>query len=189
MKKILPALVIALTLLMASCTSTKAVNGAKLDPVYVTNTKKIIVLPPSFMKGEQDCQALLELKFGENTFTLLAYVFADNQSMEINLYNDFGTDMGSLFFDGLEAVLDCSLVPPELKAEYIINDLEIAWYDFEAMVNHYKDSKLTLTKEPADDGEIRKVYSGNKLICEITVSDTEVHVKNYLRGYEYRLQQ
>lgn len=186
MKKAFAILIAVMVL--ASCSTTKRIGGF-LAPVYVTNTKKIQVLPPQHMVGEQDAQILLELKFGKDTFSLVALVFADSQTMEISLFNDFGTDMGSLFFDGQEATLDCALVPPQLKAEYIINDLETAWYNPEALKANYAASKLTLDIEKTDDGEIRRVMSGKKLIEEITVSDSEVVVKNILRGYEYRLVQ
>lgn len=171
-------------LLLISCASRKGA-GASLNPVYVTNSKKVQLLQPAYMNGEIDNQQYLKMSFGDQSFNLLAYVFADQSSIDIQLFNDFGASMGNLFYDGFECTVDSALFPSNLKPEYIICDLQNAWYSFDALKENYAASKLTFTCEKTENGEIRKVMSGKKLIELIEITDADIRIKNYLRHYEY----
>ena len=65
LKKLILAIALII-LLLASCTTTKAAHST--NPVYVTNTKKVYLLPPEAMEGSQDNVQLLNGSFGEQTF-------------------------------------------------------------------------------------------------------------------------
>lgn len=173
-----------ISLLLVSCATRKAASGS-LNPVYVTNSKKVQVLQPAFMNGEVDAQQYLTMTYGNQSFSLLAYVFADDSSIDIQLFNDFGAGMGNLYFDGFECIVESALFPSNLKPEYIILDLQNAWYKFDALKANYAASKLTFTSEKTENGEIRKVMNGNKLIEKIEITETDIRITNYLRQYEY----
>ena len=79
-----------------------------------------------------------------------------------------------------------------LPGEYIICDIQNAFYDSTVLEENYKNAGLTfecmLTLwETGSSEENRKIYDGKKLIEEISNHDDTITIKNYLRGYEYKL--
>lgn len=163
-----------------------------LRPVYVTNSKKIFLLAPQYSRKVVDAVQLLEGSFGNSKFALMSYTQIDTKGIGLSLFNDFGTDMGNLSF-GEEAIsFDSAYFPSALPAEYIVNDIQNAFYDFDALKLNYKASDLRFEKESSSDSEDansekRKIYDGKKLIEEILILENTVTIKNYLRGYEYKL--
>lgn len=176
-----------LTLLftLVSCTSNKVVHTT--EPVYVTNTKSVYILSPENMEGEIDSLQLLNGNFGETTFTLFVYFQSDKNGMYMSLLNDFGTDMGSLSYDGTNVVFDSAVFPANLKAEYIICDIQNAYYNLEGLSENYRLSGLSFEETEENGNKIRLVKNGKKIIERITFSDNSIKIQNILRGYEYNL--
>ena len=181
-------------LLSTSCVSVKKLNN--LSKVYVTNTKQINLLPPEDIADELDDLMLFKGDFNGLSINLPALVQADSQGIYITLLNDFGTDMGSISYDGFSAQADMAILPSKLKIEYIINDFQNAFYKEEKLRQNLKASKLDFKVLKAGEGdvgselgkeEIRQVYSGNKLIEEITINSQGAAIKNLLRGYSFSL--
>lgn len=199
MKKInkwasLVALTIFIITGLTSCASVK--NKAALKPVYVTNTKKIRLLATDNISNTIDQVQLLKGKFGDTSFSLLSYTQIDSQQISLSLFTDFGNDMGSLYYDGNSVILDSAFVPEKLPGEYIVADIQNAFYDFEVLKENYLKAGLTFeaneeVQRGADGREtsyiVRRVYDGKKLIEEITILNNTITIKNFLRGYEYQL--
>ena len=165
-----------------SCTS------SKLNKVYVTNTKKVPLLAPSSMNGSVECYEYFSGSFGEQSFAVTCYLTSDNEGMNILMLNDFGVQMGMIYYDGEAAGIESSILPDNFKSEYILLDIQNAYYDAEELKNHYKQYKLDFTKEVLSDGtEVRKVFSKKDLIEEIRIFEKNIFIKNYLRGYSYEL--
>ena len=174
--------------LFFSCTSLNRQNSPKqetsgeadvLGPqylVYVTNRHKVPLLLPCDMNG--------------------IYFFSDQNEMQLSLLNDFGTDMGSLFYDGREVRFESAMFPKNLKAEYIVCDIQNAYYDSAALEANYKNAGLSfeterILDESGEPVEVRKIFEEKKLIEEITLKNgrevQSITIRNYLRGYEYKL--
>lgn len=186
MKKTVFLICVLFLFLFVSCTSVKN-PGNSTSPVYVTNTKKIFILPTRFISEPVDCMQIVNGKFGDQSFGLMGYLSADETNITLSLFNDFGTDMGNLSYDGFAADFDSAVFPPELKAEYLINDLQCAYYQADALKENFSNSKLEFI-ESLDNGIItRKIFNGNTLISEIVKSEDSVTIKNHLRGYEFEL--
>ena len=168
MRKTAPSVVLIFLLsLLISCKSTKAVSS--LRPVYITNTKKVNLLGPSAAVGVFEGIQLLNGSFGDTGFSLMSYTQIDATGISLSLMNDFGTDMGNVFYDGTKVIFDSAYFPKALPGEYIICDIQNAYYDKAAVQ------------------EIRCISDGKKLIEEITILENTITIKNYLRGYEYNL--
>jgi len=173
-------------LLLASCATMKAA-GMKY-PVYVTDTHVVDLLPSQNMERRIDELYLINGKFGRQSFTIQAYMLADENGIFINLLNDFGTDMGRLSYDGRQLSFDSAVFPKTLKAQYITLDIQYTYYAPGAVRSALADAGLQFTVETNADGtEIRKVMDGKKCVEEITKSAGTVKIVNYLRGYEYDL--
>lgn len=188
-------LVIFICSLFFSCTSNKIQTVGNLNPVYVTNTKAVNLLPPATRAVPIDQVQLLNGRFGTQEFTLITYFQLDSSGIFITLLNDFGTDMGSATFDGNTVQFDSPVFPKNMKAEYIIADIQNAYYNFEDLRENFEKSGLIFEEKTVNvnNGDsphvIRSIKDKKKLIEEITISEKSIKIQNYLRGYEYNLTQ
>lgn len=178
--------------LFIGCATVKKVGNT--SPVFVTNTKSINLLSPICMDGAIDNLQLLTGSFGNTKFSLLAYFQSDDTGIFLALMNNMGTDMGNLTFDGEYVSFETSVFPAELKPEYIIADIQYAFYKSADVEANLAASKLKFTEETVleETGEsvrIRRIMSGKKLIEEIQIQQGKVVITNLLRGYEYCLEE
>ena len=192
--------VLIISLFMISCKSTEVTKASKeitardLRPIYVTNRKKVELLLPEYAQGIYDGIQLLEGNFGDTSFTLLSYTQIDARGISLSLMNDFGADMGNVFYDGKQVVFDSAYFPKALPGEYIICDIQNAFYDEEYLRMNYESAGLNFEvwkgsgyNPTTGVNETRLIRDGKKLIEEISIIDDTVTIKNYLRGYEYKL--
>ena len=188
-----------LSLFLISCKSTRTVKKADekistLRPVYITNTKKVNLLLPAAAGGVFEGLQLLNGSFGNSSFSLMSYSQIDATAISLSLMNDFGADMGNLFYDGDKVIFDSAYFPKNLPGEYIICDIQNAYYDEAALRENYEKAGLQFEvwngsgyNRAAGVSETRLIKDGKKLIEEISIKDNTVTIKNYLRGYEYQL--
>ena len=177
-------LLITILFLISSCKSTRAVQNTELRPVYVTNSKKINLLPPENTTVELDILQQFNGTFGDTDFSMLSFSQIDKSEISLSLINDFGTDMGHLYYDGDHVSFKSAYLPSKLPGEYIVAEIQNAYYDEKVLQENY--SKAGLKFECETPG-LRKIYDGKKLIEEIFVSDDKVKIINYLRGYSFEL--
>ncbi len=178
----------SLIFLTFSCASSKNLQSA-LAPVYVTNTKKVSLLPPECAATTIDSLYSLKMSFGDESFSILAFAQLDNSGITMSLLNDFGTDMGVMIYDGVSVVLDSPLLPSNLKPEYIICDIQNIYYNLEALQENYAKVGLSFEEASSESGKVRLLKNGSKLIEEISFEGNSVKLTNHLRGYEYILVQ
>lgn len=171
----------ALPLFMISCKTTKQASG--LHPVYVTNTKKVYLLEPENFHGVYDAIQLLNGSFGNTSFSLMSYTQIDATGISLSLMNDFGADMGNVFYDGHQVIFDSAYFPKALPGEYIICDIQNAFYDEAALRKNYESAGLRFEVENG----FRRIFDDKKLIEEISILENTITIKNLLRGYEYNL--
>ena len=204
---------ILFSMIFLSCTSVKKTEAegkaeTLFRPVYITNSKKVNLLMPFHAAAVFEGLQLLNGSFGTSSFTLLSYTQIDSSGISLSLMNDFGTDMGNVFFDGQQVIFDSAYFPKALPGEYIICDIQNAYYDEGAVRKNLESAglKFEVSREAgsqaadfaggaelagvtdsADLIEIRKILDGKKVIEEITILKNTIKIKNYLRGYEYNL--
>jgi len=184
-------LISALVLTLDSCASLKKIEEADTatGKVFVTNTKTIHILQPEYISEPVDSLFMFNAEFGDESFSVLSYLQADNSGIYIELMNDFGTSMGSITYEESSADLNCSFIPEKLKAEYIINDLQFVFYQSETLKKNYAGNRLIFTEEKnSETGTItRNLYSGKQLVESAVVSETEIRIQNFYRNYTYTL--
>lgn len=186
----------ALCILFFGCASTRQIENSNFSPVYITNTKKFYLLSPSEIEKNIDAQQLLTGKFGENEFSMLAYLQMDKKGIFLSLFNDFGVGMGNLVYDGFTAQFDSPVFPKSLKAEYIVADLQFAYYSVDSINETLQTIGMYMEIEKNLDGEVRTIYSNSilpmmnsKTIEVISKNGSEIKIQNLLRGYEYNLKE
>ncbi len=177
-------LLISILFLSISCKSTRAVQNTELRPVYVTNSKKINLLPPENTTVELDILQQFNGTFGDTDFSMLSFSQIDKSEISLSLINDFGTDMGHLYYDGEHVSFKSPYLPSKLPGEYIVAEIQNAYYDEKVLQENYSKAGLKFDCETAG---LRKIYDGKKLIEEIFISDDKVKIINYLRAYSFEL--
>ncbi len=185
MKKQIFLALILCSFFCISCVSVKKING--LDKVYVTNTKQINILPPSEIEQPIDEVMLLTADMGNQIFTTPVYVSADGEGIYMTILTDFGIEIGSIWYDGFSANMDCSIFPEKLKAVYLINEFQNAYYKSQSLKQNLEASKLIFEESKKDDTMVRTIKSENKIIEDIVISESSVVISNYLRGYKITL--
>lgn len=177
---------------IVSCVSVPELRG-ELKPVYVTNSKPICILEPQFISKPVDSVFQLNGTFGKNSFTLLSYIVADDSGIFISLFNDFGTDMGSIEYDGNSVQVLPEIFPPNFDGEYMISAFQDAFYDVlktkENLLSVGLDFIVEIYDGENSSQEIRKITKGKKIIEQITIQDEGkiVKIENFLRNYSFTL--
>jgi len=185
MKKISLLTFLICAVLFSSCVTVKKINS--LEPVYVTNTKQINVLPPDDIEQPIDEVMLLTADMGNQVFSTPVYVAADNSGIYMTILTDFGIAIGNIDYDGDRADMDCPMFPEKLKAVYLINEFQNAYYKAQALKQNLESSKLIFEESEKDDTIVRTIKSGNKIIEDIVITSGSVEINNYLRGYKITL--
>lgn len=188
-------LIFCVCIFLTSCASKSKINdevssgfcAVDLRPVYITNSKKIMLLLPEYNDVVVDSIQLLNGSFGDTEFSLMSYTQIDSTGISLSLMNDFGTDMGNVFYDGEKIVFDSAYFPKQLPGEYIIADIQNAFYDSAVLKRNYEKSGLIFEEEKNENSTIRKIIDKKKVIEEIRIEEKSVSINNYLRNYKYVL--
>ena len=104
--------------------------------------------------------------------------------------------MGNLTYDGITANFDSKIFPNNLKAEYIVADLQFAYYKVPAINETLKSIGMYMEVSENDGSQVRTICSNSilpmmnsKTIEVITKKSGSIKIENMLRGYEYNLQE
>lgn len=182
-KSFLPFLIFSVFMIfsVSSCKTTP--KSKSLRPVYITNSKKVNLLAPGSANIVLDQVILLEGSFGKTDFNLMSYTLINLEEINLSLFNEFGTDMGFVSYNGEAVFFDSAYFPKALPGEYIICDIQNAFYSFEALKANYANSGLIFEQKE----NCRRILDGKNLIEEISFAENTVEIKNLLRGYSYKL--
>ncbi len=159
----------------------------------MTNSVKYSLLHPSDIEKPIDMPQHVSGLYGQQEFSLDAWVIADNMQINMSLFNNFGNSMGDICFNEKELSFSSSFFPSTFKPEYVIADFQFCFYRIEALENVFKEHGLTLIAKSIKDefgkqSELREIYDKKKCIIKIEKTADSVKYTNYLRGYYYRLQ-
>ena len=120
-----------LSLFLISCKSTGVTKSSEkitvdgLRPIYITNTKKVNLLPPAAAGGVFEGLQLLNGSFGDNTFSLMSYSQIDATAISLSLMNDFGADMGNLFGCKMQLFIKVSLKQEILYLNMLVKEKQL----------------------------------------------------------------
>ena len=194
-------LLILISIFLVSCVSSRF--DSNFAPVYVTNTSKFGILPTTEMDAALDSVQRMTANFGEQTFECDVYVLSDSSQLSMTIFNEFGTTMASLFYDGAALDFDSAVFPKNLKAEYIVADFQFCLYqadslksalakigvDFEISLADGTDGTSNETRILSKKGKIiskiTKTYGTNKKTGREEVKS--IYYENFLRAYSYLL--
>lgn len=190
-------------MLASSCASSAFHSPQKaFSPVYLTNTSKYALLPPSAQKDPIDGLQHMSASFGGKELDADVYVLSDSSQLVMMILNDFGTTMASLSYDGEILEFESNLFPKKMKSEYIVADFQLCLYDWEILKPALKkigiDFDRTLSETENGATESRILQKKGKVISLIkkTYKKTQdsdslqlesISYENKLRSYSYTL--
>jgi hypothetical protein len=175
--------VFILILCLCSCASRPATNDKQLF-VYLTNRAQFVLLPPGGIEKPMDMAQYISAAYGGQDYYFNAWVQADENGMEMTLFNELGAAMGELRYREGFVELSSPVFPGSLKPEYIVADFQLCFYDSLMIRDALK--KIGLAFEA--NGKFRRVLQGKNVIIEIEKDQNRVLINNHLRGYAYTLE-
>ena len=182
---ILCMLGVSLLAIFVSCATVRP-RGIRY-PVHVTNARVVDLLPPDDIAFPIEGLYMFTASFGTSSFYMQAFIQANESGIFINLLNDFGSDMGTLTYTGSELSFASAVLPASLKAQYIVADIQFAYYDAGAVAESLRCAGLDFIVTKDGDIELRRIMNGKKCIEEISITSSSVSIINHLCGYEYHL--
>lgn len=176
---------IIISILLLSCQSVR-----NPDMVYVTNTHAVPLLAPSAVGTPLETYQLLTGSFGgREEFIAEAYVTADEDMLDIQVMSSAGQTMCSILWDGETLSFSSPFVSAaQIKAEYIVADMQFVLYDEKAVGQLIQDSGLVFSCENTDGMQSRVIYQGSEPVWSMEKTETHISVKNYLRNYSYDIE-
>ena len=180
------SVIVMASALFISC-ATNRIEGPVTPAVYVTNTKKVNILTTENISKPMDEVQLFEGSFGGQSFSFPIYINADEKGIYVSILNDVGTSMGELSYSNGNVEFNSAVFPENMKAEYIVWDIQLAFYDPQSLKDRLAKFRLDFSVENDGVEEIRKIIDGKNVIEEIHSSGTSTVIKNHLRVYEYHL--
>jgi hypothetical protein len=184
------SLPVILILCIASCATMP--KASPFSPVYITDTSKYILLPPSDIEVPLDMPQQIAGLYGTQKFVMDAWALADEEGINLVILNSFGANMGELKFSKETLSFSSSLLPASIKPGYIVADFQFCFYRVDALTEALKACGLDFAAEQrftenGDFIEIRTITEGKKVIIEIEKTKNSVSYQNHLRGYSYTL--
>ncbi|MDR2597586.1 MAG: DUF3261 domain-containing protein [Treponema sp.] len=176
-----PAIILIL-ISLCSCFSQSDKNE-KQHYVWLANNSKFVLLPPEKIEKSMDMAQFISASWQGSEFYLNAWVQADENGMEISLFNELGANMGSLSYKENALYFSSPVLPKSLQPEYIVADFQLCFYKTDALSEALEKCGLVLEI----DKTIRRIQKGNDIIIEIELKQDTVILKNNLRGYSYAL--
>jgi hypothetical protein len=164
-----------------SCSSV-AVN--KRPYAYLTDRSKFILLPPAGIERHMDMAQYISAYYNGQWLYFSAWVLADENGIDISLFNELGASIGDLSYRENAVSLSSTVLPKSLIPEYIVADFQLCFYDPDLVSKALKDCGLVLET----GNNQRRIFKGKSLITEIEKTSGMVKLVNHLRGYSYTLE-
>jgi hypothetical protein len=168
-------------IILFSCSS---IAVDKRPYAYLTDSAKYILLPPAAIEKPVDMAQHISALYNGQRFYFSAWVLADENRIDMSLFNELGAAMGELSYREGVVSLSSAVFPESLKPEYIVADFQLCFYDPDLLARALKDCGLVLETLNSQ----RRVFSGETLIIEIEKTSGAVKLVNHLRGYSYILE-
>lgn len=179
-----PALVIAFSLILCCCHSGQ--NVLSTTPVYYTDDAFVYLLDISGSGIVMDAPQHIDGRYGDKEFSMDAWMRLNDSLLNVVLFSSFGNTLAeitcshdSVHFNS--TVMDLN----DIKAEYIVADIQLCLYDMATLQPHFESYGFTLTETTEGDATIRKLSRGNTDIVTIRKVGNTIELKNTLRHYSY----
>jgi len=151
---------------------------------YLSDRSKFFLLPPAAIEKSMDMAQHISAVYNGQRFYFSSWVLADENRLDMSLFNELGAAMGELSYSEGVVSLSSAVLPKSIKPEYIVADFQLCFYDPDLLGMALKDCGLVLETQ----NNRRCVFERKSLIIEIEKTSDAVKLVNHLRGYSYTLE-
>lgn len=176
---------------MAGCHKSLVKPGS--TPVFFSDSRSVGLLPTSAMKVPMDMPQHLEGTFikedgSETSFDGDTWVRANDSILSVFLFGGFGTTLAELTYVGDSVSFESSVMDvKKMKAEYVLADLQVCFYPFEALKENFEQSGFEFTEVLNGDDFVRTLSEDGTLILKVEKKGLEINLVNELRRYKYHI--
>lgn len=158
--------------------------------VYITDNNVIKLLPPSEIGEPVEYYQILTGSFlNKSEMIAEAYLTANTEVLDLLLLSTTGQTIASFAWDGEFVKFSSPFIPASsIKPEYVLMDLQMAFYKESSIKNLIEESGLSFKYEDTSDSTIRTVMNQNKVIWTAIRAGNNLVVNNYLRNYKYDIE-
>lgn len=158
------------------------------SPVYLTDTQRIYLLPPSAMGTPVDGAQRIEAIHNGETSLFEAWVMANDTILSVTLFGSMGATIAEVNYTSDSLFFSSRIMDTEkIKPQYIIADFQLCFYETEKVRKVIEASHLEFEETIQGDESRRIISTEGKKIITIERNKNEIHLTNHLRGYEYRI--
>jgi len=161
----------------------QSTKNEKQHYVWLANNSKFVLLPPKKIEKPMDMAQFISASWQGGDFYFNAWVKADENGIEMTLFNELGANIGTLSYNEKLLNFSSPVFPKSLNPEYIVADFQFCFYKTDALRKALEECGLVLEI----DNSVRRIQKGNDIIIEIELKKDTVIFKNNLRGYGYTL--
>jgi len=178
-------------LLLAGCHKSLVKPGSA--PVFYSDSRSVELLPTTAMKTPMDMPQHLEGTFikadgSETHFDGDTWVRANDSILTVILFGGFGTTIAELTYVGDSVSFESSVMDVnKMKAEYVLADLQVCFYPFEALKENFEQSGFGFSEEKNGDDFVRTLSESGKTILKVEKKGSEINLVNELRRYKYHI--
>lgn len=187
MKKHIATLLIFLTgIVVCSCHNSHTTLST--TPVYYVDDTPIQLLDISQNKVTIDSPQHIEGSYDGKNYSVDAWMRMNDSVLNIVLFSSFGNTIAELKFTGDSLKFESSVMNTKKgKAEYIVSDIQLCYFDMSILEPHYKAGGFTLTQDIEGSTTKRTLAKDGKVILTITKEGNTIQLKNLLRNYSYTI--
>ena len=175
--------VLAISILILSCV-TKQESAARYS-VYVTDTARYELLPPSAFEEDMDRFQNITGSFQGKVHIFGAYIKSDAESVAVTFFNQMGGSVGDLVYTGDSLEVTSHFTPPGTKFEYMMADFQFCYCRKELLAENLEAIGLRFEVSYKDGTEIRQIWDNDKLVIQVEREKSRTELQNMLREYSY----
>ncbi|MBO7430316.1 MAG: DUF3261 domain-containing protein [Spirochaetia bacterium] len=179
--------VFLISILILSCV-TKQESSAKYS-VYVTDSQKFELLPPSAFEENMDRFQNITGHFQGKVHIFGAYIKSSQEEVAITFFNQLGGSVGDLLYTGDSLVANSHFTPQGTKFEYMMADFQFCYCQKELLTSSLEAASLRFDVLEQDGKEIRQIWSGDQLVIQVERTKNQTKLQNFLRQYSYDIQE
>ena len=187
--KVTPKLltVLMISFLLLSCVTKQ--EGTAGYSVFVTNSQKYQLLPPSAFEESMDRFQNITGSFQGKVYIFGAYIKSDAESVAITFFNQMGGSVGDLLYTGDSLQANSHFFPQGTKFEYMMADFQFCYCRKELLASNLEAVGLRFDVTEQDGKEIRQIWNKDQLIIQVERSKNFTRFQNFLRQYSYDIQE
>lgn len=182
---------LCVSVFMVGCHKSMVKPGSA--PVFYSDSRSVGLLPTTAMKIPIDMPQHLEGTFikedgSETSFDGDTWVRANDSILTVILFGGFGTTLAELTYVGDSVSFESSVMDvKKMKAEYVLADLQVCFYPFEALKENFEQSGFEFAEELNGDDFVRTLSENGKSILKVEKKGSEINLVNELRHYKYHI--